>query len=184
MMKTLLLSCLAALAAFPCAAQEGLRTSERAELLAMFAGPAGLGVVQVARAGSILRTAVPLFPVYLGFAAQLGLSGSDPWGTIERISVPSEGSDIEAPDDLRDALGAMPAMASGAAHLPPFSLFKAEAPAEPVPTAPAGWLVLTRREGSEVRVLKTQEELVRWTSVAELQKRTFDALAKSPAVPK
>lgn len=184
-MKSILPACLAALTAFPCSAQEGRRgpDSERGELLAMFAGPAGLGVVQVARAGSLLRTTVPLFPVYKGFAAELGLAGSDPWGNIERISVPSEGSDIEAPDDLRDALGAMPALTPGAAHLPPFSLLKAAIP-EPAPASPAGWLVLTRREGSEVRVLKTQEELARWTSVAELQRRTFDALAKSPAVPK
>lgn len=184
MMRTLLLSCLAALAAFPCAAQEGRQASDRAELLAMFAGPAGLGVVQVARAGSILQTKVPLFPAYKGFAAELGLAASDPWGSIERISVPSEGSDMETPDDLRDALGAMPAMTPGAANPPPFTLLRAAVPVEPARTGPAGWLVLTRREGSEVRLLKTQDELARWSSVAELQKRTFAALAKSPGVPK
>lgn len=181
-MKIPLLACLAVLAssaAFsqaPSPAPVADTAAERAELLSMFAGPAGLGVVQVAKAGSMVRTVVPLFPAYHGLESDLSFKVPDILGRIEKVSAPAAGSDIEAPDDLRDALGAMPSpVPPGAAHLPPLALLKAGLP-EPVPAGPAGWLVLTRADGREVRPLKTADEVKRWTSVAELQRRAYEAL--------
>ena len=184
MNKTLLslLTLMASAAAFaqgPGPATAGDAQAERAELLSMFAGPAGLGVVQVGRSGSMVETVIPLSPSYKGFKEELSFPVAG-WGEIEKISAPRAESDIEAPDDLRDALGAVPATLPGAANIPPFSLLKAGLP-QPVPSGPAGWLVLTRREGTEVRVIKTAEELKRWVGVAELQRRTYEALVQGRA---
>ncbi|TPW21962.1 MAG: hypothetical protein FD126_163 [Elusimicrobia bacterium] len=186
MKSTFLWSFLAA--AIPLAgAQESRPTlaataGDRAEILKMYDKPGQLGVIQVAAAPSAAAVAAPLFPRYAGFDAELAFSAPAAFARIEKVRPAAEAPDIEAPTDLRDALAAIPPMAPGMSQLPPSAVLKTGVPAaltaperKAPAIGPAGWLVVTRKNGREVRPLNTEEDVARWTAAAELQRRAYEA---------
>lgn len=155
---------------------------DRAELLRMYDRPGHLGVIQVAAGPSAAAVATPLFPRYAGFEAELEFSVPAAFSRIEKASPAAGAPDIEAPTDLRDALAGVPALPPGMTHLPPASVLKTGAPAallsperKAAPIGPAGWLVVTRKAGREIRPLSTEQDVARWTAAAELQRRAYEA---------
>ncbi|MDE2290707.1 MAG: hypothetical protein KGL53_01385, partial [Elusimicrobia bacterium] len=80
----------------------------------------------------------------------------------------------------RDALAAVPAPPPMATQLPPAALLKGLPPVLGARTAPvvgpAGWLILTHKDGREVRPLSTPDEVARWTRAAELQRRAYESI--------
>lgn len=175
-------------AAIPLAGAQESRPSlaatagDRAELLRLYDKPGQLGVIQVAAAPSAAAAASPLFPRYAGFEAELAFAVPEAFARIDKVSPaapPPAG--LETPEDLRDALAGVPALAPGMSQLPPAAILKTGVPAARVaepkaaPIGPAGWLVITRKTGREIRPLPTAQDLSRWTAAAELQRRAYEA---------
>ncbi len=181
-MKPVLLALACALAAPGPVRAEGPRGSlaalggDRGELLGLFDTKGGFGVIQVAAAapGPAAKAEMPVFPLYAGLEASLEFTQPGPIDRLDRVAVGAEDSGIERPTDLRDAVAAVPAAAPGASQLPPLSIFKPALPA--VSVGPAGWLVITRKAGREVRPLKTREEVSHWTAAAQLQLSAYEAI--------
>jgi hypothetical protein len=176
-------------AAIPLAGAQESRPSlaatagDRAELLKMYDRPGHLGVIQVAAAPSAAGTAAALFPRYAGFDAELSLTAPEAFSRIEKVSPAAPPPDgLETPTDLRDALAGVPALPPGMSQLPPSSVLKTGLPAalaaperKAAPIGPAGWLVVTRKSGREIRPLATAQDVSRWTAAAELQRRAYEA---------
>ncbi|MBI3299132.1 MAG: hypothetical protein HYZ75_13270 [Elusimicrobia bacterium] len=202
------LALLVLLAAVPSFAQESREPAIKAInpeaelILRFFDTPGGLGVIQVAAAGGAARKSLSLVPQYAGLETELTFTGPGPLDRLEKLAAAPEaaGSDIEAPEDLRDALGAMTPMPPGATQLPPMAILKNGAVSETqhegltpnatkpaVIVGPAGWLVLTRKTGRVIRPLKTPADLERWANTAELQRRAYESMIKpafvSPSAP-
>lgn len=188
MKSTFLFSLLAA--AIPLAgAQESRPTlaataGDRAEILKMYDKPGQLGVIQVAAAPSAAGLASPLFPRYAGFDAELSLKTPEAFARIEKISPAGPNpAGLETPDDLRDAVAGVPTMSPGMSQIPPAAILKTGIPVAPAaieepkvsPIGPAGWLVITRKTGREIRPLPTAQDVSRWTAAAELQRRAYEA---------
>lgn len=152
---TLLSIALLAAPAVPASAEEAWLlaplVADRAEMLKLFGDSGGLGVIQVAGRGDA-GAAVSLTPRYAGFDTQLDLP-------------PSEAE----PDDLRDSLGAVGPDPS------PWAREKSRVAPR---GGPAGWIIVTRRGGREVRPLATREEVARWAAVAEAQRRAYEGLLR------
>lgn len=176
-------------AAIPLAAAQESRPSlaatagDRAELLKLYDKPGQLGVIQVAAAPSAAATASPLFPRYAGFDPDISLKAPEAFTRIEKVSAAAPApAGFETPDDLRDAIAGVPAMAPGMSQLPPAAILKTGVPAAPIaepktaPIGPAGWLVITRKAGREIRPLPTASDVSRWTAAAELQRRAYEAV--------
>lgn len=187
MKSTFLWSLLAA--AIPLAgAQESRPTlaataGDRAEILKMYDKPGQLGVIQVAAAPSAAGLASPLFPRYAGFDAELSLKAPEAFARIEIVSAAAPNpAGLETPDDLRDAVAGVPSMSPGMSQIPPAAILKTGIPVAPAaiepqvaPIGPAGWLVITRKTGREIRPLPTAQDVSRWAAVAELQRRAYEA---------
>ncbi|TBR20629.1 hypothetical protein EPO15_12580 [bacterium] len=178
-------------AAIPLAGAQESRPSlaatagDRAELLRLYDKPGQLGVIQVAPAPSAAAKTSPLYPRYAGFEAEFALTAPEAFSRIEKVSAAAPApTDIEAPTDLRDALAGVPTMPPGMSQLPPSTILKTGVPTAAMPPlertappiGPAGWLVISRKNGREVRPLKTSEDVARWTAAAELQHRVYEAL--------
>ena len=177
----LALTCL--LAASPAVRAEEAKGSlaalagDRGELLGLFDTKGGFGVIQVAgqAPSPAAKAEVPLFPIYGGMGSTLEFAQPGPLDRLDGVAAAADGADgIERPSDLRDALAATPAAAPGAAQLPPLSLFKPTPIA--APAGPAGWLVITRKAGREVRPLRTKEDVAHWTAAAQLQLSAYEAI--------
>lgn len=175
-------------AAIPLAGAQESRPSlaatagDRAEILKMYDKPGHLGVIQVAVAPPAAAVKAELFPRYAGFDWELSFSAPEAFSRIEKVRPAAEAPDIEAPTDLRDALAGIPAMAPGMSQLPPSTVIKTGVPGaltaperKAAPIGPAGWLVVTRKSGREIRPLTTEQDVVRWTAAAELQRRAYEA---------
>lgn len=173
-------------AAIPLAAAQESRpgiaetAGDRAELLRLFDRPGHLGVLQVAAAPAALAAAAPLFPRYAGFAGELEFAMPGAFSRIEKVSPAAPPPDIEAPTDLRDALAGVPSAPPGMTQMPPAAVLRTGAPSPLPPTertaaSPAGWLVVTRKAGREIRPLATEADVARWTAAAELQRRAYEA---------
>ena len=115
----------------------------------MYDKPGHLGVIQVAGAPSAAAVKAQLFPRYAGFDSELSFSAPEAFSRIEKVRPAAEAPDIEAPTDLRDALAGVPAMAPGMSSS---SVSRPASRAPPAPerkAGPAGWLVVTRKNGRD-----------------------------------
>ena len=176
-------------AAIPLAAAQESRPSlaatagDRAELLSLFDKPGQLGVIQVAPAMPAAATTSPLFPRYAGFDAELGFAAPAPLSRIERVRPAAPAPDgIEVPGDLRDAVAGVPGLPPGMTQVAPSTILKTATPAAPTAlvrkaasTEPAGWLIITRKIGREIRPLNTAQDVARWAAAAELQRRAYES---------
>lgn len=150
---------------------------DRAELLGLFDTKGGFGIIQVAGAAPAVaaKAELPVFPLYAGLEASLAFAQPGPMDTLDSVGPAADRvGGIERPSDLRDALAAAPAAPPGAAQNPPLSLIM---PAPPkAPSGPAGWLIITRKTGREVRPLKTGEDVAHWKAAAQLQLSAYEAI--------